>query len=124
MVPCRAIFAAATFFLIGVALAIAHDPQSVVAEKGKWKIIAPAAPNAMQDKFALSTPAIDQSDASFRLSCRSDPQIYYFAIQDTRLAELHWVRKRPSRYACQVRNRSAFKGGSRGDGSIVIQERI
>jgi hypothetical protein len=114
-----------TFFLIGVALAIAQeDPQSVVAEKGKWKITVPAVPNAMQDQFALSTPAIDQSGASFRLACRSDPQIYYFAIPDTRLAELPLGEEAAIEIRMPSQDPVRFQGGSRGDGSIVIQERI
>ena len=125
MRACPAIPASALFFLIGAHLGIAQDqPQSVIAEKGKWKVTVPAAPNAMDDKFALGTPAIDQSDASFRLACRSDPQIYYFAIQDARLAELPLGEEAAIEIRMPSQDPVRFQGGSRGDGSIVIQEGI
>jgi hypothetical protein len=123
MRPCRAILVSALLFLIGADRGSAQDqPQSVIAEKGNWKLTLPAAINAAQDKFALSTRAIDQDDTSFRLSCKRDPQLYYFAIQDVRLAELPLGEEAAIEIRIPNQDSVRFQGGSRGDGSIVIQE--
>jgi hypothetical protein len=125
MMACGAILTAAPMFLIGAGLGIAqHEPQPVIAEKGNWKVTLPVPANAAQDQFVLSTAAIDQNAATFHLSCRSDPQVYYFAVQDARLAELSWGKQAAIEMRLSNQEPVRFQAASRGDGSIVIQERV
>jgi hypothetical protein len=78
----RAIPASALVVLGVLACAAPGDAQTVIDEKGAWRIAAPRDVDTAPDKFSLSTPAIDRTGAKFSLSCRKDSQVYYFAIEN------------------------------------------
>jgi hypothetical protein len=83
----RTVAAAAMIAFLGVvASASPGDAQTVVSEKGLWQITAPANADSAQDKFSLSTRAVDQTGAKFSLSCRKDAPLYYFAVENARPA--------------------------------------
>jgi hypothetical protein len=117
----RTVAAAAVIAFLGVvACARQGNAQTIINEKGVWQIAAPADVDTAQDKFSLSTRAIDQTGAKFSLACRKDMSLYYFSVENPRPAPHP---EEVARFSIRVTNQDPiwFQTAWR-DGGIEVRE--
>jgi hypothetical protein len=95
------------------------DPQPT----GMWRI-EPVPDKETEKSLSLGTSAVNSKDATLSIWCERDVTHYYLAIRDSRLARL------PSAAEAAVTVRvgdgepAQFVGTSRGNGQVIIQERV
>jgi hypothetical protein len=120
----RIVVAAASVLALGVQGRAQGDAQRLPSASGAWRIEAQPDAESNQENFSLATSALGDKDATLSLWCKPDLSLFYFAVRDARLAAL------PSgtevTLSIRYPNEEAVRWqvASRGDGSIVVQERV
>jgi hypothetical protein len=88
-----------------------------------WRIESAPDQDSQQEAFSLVTAALGNTGATFGLWCRPDLSLYALIVRDSRLAQL--ARDAEVTVAVRFPNQEPvrWQAASRGDGSVVIQER-
>ena len=88
-----------------------------------WRMESAPDQDSQQENFSLVTSAVGNTGATFSLWCRPSLSLYSFVIRDSRLAQL--PPDAEVTVAVQFPNQEPvrWQASSRGDGSVVIQER-
>jgi hypothetical protein len=115
---------------IGIAAASEHAPSSRAADgaqpspqsTGAWRIETISGQDG-QDSFAAVTSAIDDDGAQLSLTCRRDPDHYYFAVKSTGLPADGTVGETTLMVQTGSREPARFTAVAR-DGRALIQERV
>jgi hypothetical protein len=104
--------------------AIAQGAPSANRASGAWHIEPAADSDAKQDDASLRTPALDNSEASLSLRCKPEISLYEFVVRDPRLTRLPAAEEVSFAIRHPGREPARLLAVSRGNGSVVIQERI
>jgi hypothetical protein len=100
----------------------ADDPQPSAQDTGAWRIETIAGQDG-QDSFAALTSAIDDVDAQLSLTCRRDPDHYYFAVKSAGLPADGSIGETTVMVQTGGREPARFTTVAR-DGRALIQERV
>jgi hypothetical protein len=100
------------------------NAQATTDAHGAWQIEAPFDAGKPQDRLSLTTHAIGRQDATLSLICNEELPFYYFAVRDSRLADL--ASGDDIAIVVRVANQvpAIFLVASRGDGSVPVKERV
>ena len=115
---------------VGLGAASAQAPGSRAADEaqpssrstGAWRIETIAGQDG-QESFAAVTSAIDDGDAQLSLTCRHDPDHYYFAVKDAGLPADGTIGEATVMVQAGSREPARFTTVAR-DGRALIQERV
>lgn len=91
---------------------------------GTWRIEPAPEAAAKEDPVTLRTSALDSDGTSLALRCRPDVSLYEFVIRDRRLGTLEPGAETRIAIRHPQREPARMLGSARGDGSVVIQERV
>jgi hypothetical protein len=107
--------------------------QSAVAQEGhyrlvdaggSWRIYSELNAVSKRENYFLGTPAINNSDALFLLSCKKEITTFYFALEDKRLRVLPFGKQ--VSLTVRLANDEPFDvlAMSTGEGKLVVEERM
>jgi hypothetical protein len=102
-------------------LTLAASP--VAAETG-WRIEEAATPTSQGREILLVRSATGNAAATFALSCLPDLSIYGFVVRDASLARFARAEEATVRVRVGDGEVVGFTGTARGDGSVIVQEKV
>jgi hypothetical protein len=112
--------------LIGLALVwpVLARAQDDAPPSGAWQLEPTPDGPPKPESIALRATAIGNDRASLSLRCRPDVPLYEFVIRDPRLAKLPTAAEVSVAIRHPQREPVQLLASARGDGSVLIQERV
>jgi hypothetical protein len=111
-----------------IALAVLAPEMSRAQNEGPvspaWQVEPVLDGPAKAESISLRAAAIGNDDASLSLRCRPDVPVYEFVLRDPRLAKLPAAAEVSVAIRHPNREPVRLLASARGDGSVLIQERV
>jgi hypothetical protein len=91
---------------------------------GSWRIEEVATPTYQGREIQLLRSPTGNQGTSFALACLPDTSVYAFVLRDASLARFARAEEAAIRVRVAVGEVVGFTGTARGDGSVILQEKV